>query len=153
MPKEIPLVFLNNMQLLFKKNYVGPHENNAHGDQRQAIFLPYPQIPYHLIFVGRLRRIHHFRRISLKILSLRSYCSSYRIILNISPGLIDIYKHILGALYSGGLYSGDLYPEGILCQCLHIKTSKSIIISTIMKYRYYRQNRYFFELKSSLFFF
>ena len=143
MPKEIPLVFLNNMQLLFKKNYVGPHENNAHGDQRQAIFLPYPQIPYHLIFVGRLRRIHHFRRISLKILSLRSYCSSYRIILNISPGLIDIYKHILGALYSGGLYSGGgLYPEGILCQCTSIKTSKFIVI-----YRQCRQKRCFFRPK------
>ena len=52
-----------------------------------------------------------------------NYCK----IPNISPGLIEVRKHILGGLYLGGLYSGGLifreayirggglYSEGILC--------------------------------------
>ena len=32
----------------------------------------------------------------------------YHKILNISPGLIELRKHILWGLYSGGLYSGGL---------------------------------------------
>ena len=31
---------------------------------------------------------------------------------NISPGLVEVRKHFLGGLYSGG---GGLYSEGILC--------------------------------------
>ena len=36
---------------------------------------------------------------------------TYRKIPNISPGLIEVFKHFLGGLYSGG----GLYSEGILC--------------------------------------
>ena len=45
----------------------------------------------------------------------------YRKIPSVSPGLIDIFKHIFGGLYSGGslywgggLYSGGLYSEGVM---------------------------------------
>ena len=34
---------------------------------------------------------------------------SYRKTPNISPGLIEIHKHILGSLYSGGLIFGGAY--------------------------------------------
>ena len=42
-----------------------------------------------------------------------SYISKYRKIPNISPGLIEVRKHFLGGLYSGGAYirEGDLYSE------------------------------------------
>ena len=44
-----------------------------------------------------------------------SFCI-YRKILNISPGLIEVRKHFLSGLYSGGAYiQGGLYSEGILC--------------------------------------
>ena len=35
---------------------------------------------------------------------------------NISPGLIEVRRHILGGIiFGGGLYSRGLYSEGILC--------------------------------------
>ena len=41
---------------------------------------------------------------------------SYRKIPNLSPGLIEVRKHFLGGLYSGGLiFGGGLYSEGISC--------------------------------------
>ena len=43
---------------------------------------------------------------------------------NISPGLIDIFKHIFEGLYFEGLYLG-----GILCYYLIVKTLKSIVMS------------------------
>ena len=36
----------------------------------------------------------------------------YRKIPNVSPGLIEVFKHFLGGLYSGGLYSGGLIFGG-----------------------------------------
>ena len=47
----------------------------------------------------------------------------------INPGPIGILKHILGTYIRGG----GLYSEGILCSCLRMKTSKSIII--LLKHR------------------
>ena len=42
--------------------------------------------------------------------------AEYRKIPNVSPGLIEVFKHFLGGLYSGGLiFGGGLYSEGILC--------------------------------------
>ena len=40
---------------------------------------------------------------------------TYRKIPNVSPGLIEVFKHFLGGLYSGGLiFGGGVYSEGIL---------------------------------------
>ena len=40
----------------------------------------------------------------------------YRKIPNVSPGLIEVFQHFIGGLYSGGLiFGGGLYSEGILC--------------------------------------
>ena len=36
----------------------------------------------------------------------------YRKIPNVSPGLIEVFKHFLGGLYSGGLHSGGLIFGG-----------------------------------------
>ena len=46
---------------------------------------------------------HNAHRTLLQLLKI------YRKIPNISPGLIDIFKHILGGLYSGGLIFGGAY--------------------------------------------
>ena len=69
-------------------------------------------------------------------------------ILNISPRLMDIFKHILRLIfgeayirgptfggrgvYLGGLYSGRLYSKGIFYWYLHIKTLRSFTI--VIKY-------------------
>ena len=40
----------------------------------------------------------------------------YRKIPNVSPKLIEVFKHFWGGLYSGGLIFGrGLYSEGVLC--------------------------------------
>ena len=51
----------------------------------------------------------------------------YRKILNISPGLTDIFKHILEGLYSGGTYI-----LGALCVSIFVFTTFKI---------YYRINK------------
>ena len=47
---------------------------------------------------------------------LKSILVTYRKIPNVSPGLIEVFKHFLEGLYSEGLtFGGGLYSEGILC--------------------------------------
>ena len=68
--------------------------------------------------------------------------SIYREIPNVSPGLRDIFKHILGGLYSGGAYTRREFCVSI---CI-FKTLKSLDIS--IKYLHYRQKRASLQLKS-----
>ena len=63
-------------------------------------------------------------------------------ILNISPGLIDIFKHILGGLYLGGAYMrGGLTLGGHSVLVSVYQNFKSIIAS--VKYQYFMQKKFF----------
>ena len=53
--------------------------------------------------------------IDFKKISVTVYRIEYRKIPNISPGLIEVRKHILGGLYSGGAYIRGAYIRRAFC--------------------------------------
>ena len=64
------------------------------------------QIDVFQVFQRHKHIINHFEPFTL------SEKLAYRKIPNISPGLIEVRKHILGAYIRGGLYSGGLILGG-----------------------------------------
>ena len=44
----------------------------------------------------------------------------YRKIPNVSPGLIEVFKHFLGGLYSGGLTFGGAYIRRAFCVSVRV---------------------------------
>ena len=48
------------------------------------------------------------------------YIKKYRKIPNISPGLIEVRKHFLGGLYSGGLIFGGAYIRRAFCVSVRV---------------------------------
>ena len=44
----------------------------------------------------------------------------YRKIPNVSPGLIEVFKHFLGGLYSGGLIFGGAYIRRAFCVSVRV---------------------------------
>ena len=45
---------------------------------------------------------------------------TYRKIPNVSPGLIEVFKHFLGGLYSGGLTFGGAYIRRAFCVSVRV---------------------------------
>ena len=52
----------------------------------------------------------------------------YRKIPNISPGLINIRKHIVGGLYSWGLYSGGAYIRRAFCVSVRVSRPQNSLL-------------------------
>ena len=50
----------------------------------------------------------------------RKYTNIYRKILNVSPGPIEVFKHFLGGLYSGGLIFGGAYIRRAFCVSVRV---------------------------------
>ena len=46
--------------------------------------------------------------------------ATYRKIPNVSPGLIEVFKHFLGGLYSGGLIFGGAYIRRAFCVSVRV---------------------------------
>ena len=49
-----------------------------------------------------------------------TYIHIYRKIPNVSPGLIEVFKHFLGGLYSGGLTFGGAYIRRAFCVSVRV---------------------------------
>ena len=49
-----------------------------------------------------------------------SSLNKYRKIPNVSPGLIEVFKHFLGGLYSGGLIFGGAYIRRAFCVSVRV---------------------------------
>ena len=52
-----------------------------------------------LIYVAKDKELRRFAKLFKRVFK-------YRKILNVSPGLIEVFKHFFGGLYSGGLIFG-----------------------------------------------
>ena len=48
------------------------------------------------------------------------FFSKYRKIPNVSPGLIEVFKHFLGGLYSGRLTFGGAYIRRAFCVSVRV---------------------------------
>ena len=91
----------------------------------------YLSCAFYDFMVSRLRM-----RISIWSFILYEYLK----ILNIIPGLIDIYKHIFGGLFLEGL----TFRGHFVLVSAYLRLLRSIIIS--INYRYHRQRISFFKL-------
>ena len=53
---------------------------------------------------------------------------AYRKIPNISPGLIEVRKHFLGGLYSGGLIFGGAYIRRAFCVSVRVSRPQNSLL-------------------------
>ena len=73
----------------------------------------------------------------------------YRKIPNVSPRLIEVFKHFLGGLYSGGLMFGGAYIRRAFCVSVRVSIPQNslLYIAIIGKNVFLGQNNVYFALK------